>query len=679
MEKNLEIIEKYIIYAIAFLIPVSFLPIFPNYFSTAKIVILSIGLSLAILVKVARMIVSGNFDIFVGNLDFPVFLLGLAYLLSGILRTPNKMEAFFLPGTATVVVLSMIYYFLVNQIKESDKKLLLVAVFLSGIFVALSSFVGVSQIFSKISQAPAFLKDPGFTSLGGNLPAALFLAAIIPLGINFTITQKDAAKKAFYAISLGIVSFGLILNIYNMLPGKPYSPRFISMSTSWSIAIDSLKESPIFGVGAGNYLTAFNKFRPITYNSSDIWNIRFTSGRDFYLTAITETGLLGLAALALLIYSVYKMAQKDIKERSLVGWNIMDNAKLLSLITLFLILAFFISSPELIVLLFVLLAVNAKVHKIGLKFSSITDSLIDTEAFSNKLATRIPAILATLPIVAGVAVFLFFGGKIVSAEFAFNKSLNALAQNDGTQTYNYMQQAINLNPMVDRYHASLAQINLALASSISAKPEGQDLTDDERNTISQLIQQSIDEGKAAVALNIQRSGNWELLANLYRSIMAYAQGADQFAVQAYSQAVVLDPVNPLLRLNLGGTYYAIGDYDDAIDVFKLAVVAKPDYANSYYNLAVAYREKGDIANAITQMTTVLSLVDRNSPDYEQAKQELDDLEAKKPAAQATGTENLTPPQTTEPVVEPPLELPEGAEPPSPEATEAPQPTPTILP
>jgi tetratricopeptide (TPR) repeat protein len=158
--------------------------------------------------------------------------------------------------------------------------------------------------------------------------------------------------------------------------------------------------------------------------------------------------------------------------------------------------------------------------------------------------------------------------------------------------------------------------------------------------------------------------------------MAFAQGADQFAIQSYSQAVALDPTAPDLRLSLGGVYYALGDYESAIDAFKMAVLTKPDYANARYNLAIAYREKGEIKKAISEMTTVLSLLDPNSQDYQTAKNELEALEAKKPAVEETAAEatpeSLTTPQpSTAPVVEPPIKLPEDANPPVSETSPAP--------
>ena len=259
------------------------------------------------------------------------------------------------------------------------------------------------------------------------------------------------------------------------------------------------------------------------------------------------------------------------------------------------------------------------------------------------------------------------------------KSLDALNKNDGNKTYDLMRKAISQNGRVDRYHVLFSQVNLALANSIAQNPKGENgqLSDDQRNSVTQLIQQAISEAKAAVALNPSRSENWALLADTYRSVMAFAKGSDKFAIQSYNQAIALDPINTKLRLSLGGVYYALGDYDSAIDTLKLAVLTKPDFANARYNLAIAYRDKGETEKAINEMTIVLSLLDKDSQDYKLAKKELDNLETKKTTKTETAEgENLTPPQQTEKVVQPPIELPNEAQPPEPQVTPTPESSPT---
>jgi tetratricopeptide (TPR) repeat protein len=348
-------------------------------------------------------------------------------------------------------------------------------------------------------------------------------------------------------------------------------------------------------------------------------------------------GFAGLAAITVLLIGIYRVIKPDLKQKQ---WEVLS---VTLLVVLFAILP---SAPVLLFLLMALLAVFSRSEEKSVSLA----------------AGRVPSAIIAAPIILGVAALGIFGTKAVGAELTYQKSLVALTNNDAKNTYDLMTKAITQNPYVDRYHATLAQIDMAIATSIASN---KNLTDTDRTNITTLISQAINEGKATVTLNMGRSGNWELLAQIYGSIMPFAQGADQFAIQTYTQAVALDPLNPNLRVALGGIYYSLGRYDDAIDAFKLAVLTKPDLANAHYNLAIAYREKKNYDNAISEMNTVLTLVIKDSPDYTLAKSTLDALEKSKPAAAATtGAENLTTPQKQVEVIKPPLTLPEEATPPA---------------
>jgi tetratricopeptide (TPR) repeat protein len=449
---------------------------------------------------------------------------------------------------------------------------------------------------------------------------------------------KDIAKKLFFAVSSAVVIFGIVIGVANLMPGKAQSPTFPSLDTSWQVAIETLKVSPIWGVGAGDYLTAFNLYRPLSYNQTSLWQVRFTTAGNYYFTLATELGLAGVAAFVILLVGVYKVFIADIKQKSWEGISVV------LLLVAFLILP---STSALMFLLFVLLAIISKSENKVLDVST----------------QKVPTIITTLPFLIGIIAVAFFGTKEVMAEVTFNKSLDALVNNDAKTTYNLMLAATNANPQVDRYHASLAQVDMALATSLASK---QNLTDADRTTITQLVQAAINEGKATVTLNPSRSGNWEILGQIYRSIMPFAQGANQFATQTYTEAVALDPTNPNLRISLGGVYYALGDYDNAIDSFKLAVLAKPDLANAHYNLAIAYREKKDYTDAITEINNVLTLVQTGTPDYNLAQTTLADLQKNIPApAKVTSTgQSLTTPTPATTTLKPPITLPSEATPPA---------------
>ncbi|MBI2007217.1 MAG: tetratricopeptide repeat protein, partial [Candidatus Blackburnbacteria bacterium] len=278
----------------------------------------------------------------------------------------------------------------------------------------------------------------------------------------------------------------------------------------------------------------------------------------------------------------------------------------------------------------------------------------------------------------GLALVLYFGRDIYAGEMAYRRGLNAVLANDGIRAYNSMIEAINKNPRFDGYRISYSQINLALANNIAAK---KDLTDQERQTVSQLIQQAIAQAKSGVSLNQKRSENWGNLARIYQSLIPAAQGADQFAIATYQQAIALDPVNPELRIALGGVFYGLGRYEDAARVFELAVAAKPNHANAHYNLASALREKKDTGRAVGEMEQVLQLVDVTSQDYKTAQAELDKLRGKlkeeQEATRAAQPETLKGPSApTGPEIEPPIALPAESAPPS---TESAEPTPIPAP
>lgn len=656
MEKFLSSAEKYVLYIVLGLFSVFVLSSYSSPYVVPKEILLVTGLGLIILIWVAKIIVKGSLTFSVGKFDLGVLLVGFAYLASTIFATPNKMEAYLFPGTTTFILAGVILYFLINQFDQKTKSNASLSLFISGLGLSLISLMASVNLFSKIPQLPAFMKDPAFNPMGGAIPSIFFLSSIIFIAIGIFIKERDTIRKFFYGASLTVIFFALLMLVISVVPGKPTSPRFVSTQDSWEISVDALKKSPLFGAGPANYLTAFNLFRPVTYNSTDLWQVRFTTASNFYFTLVTETGFIGLFAIAFLLIAVYKHARHDLKFSTDIE-SVSQNLEKMSLIVLIIMFAFFPVSPTVVVLLFALLAIFSRSeHKLL--------HLNIAAAETNPGVSRIPAIIIGLPFVAGVLAVGFFGSKILAAENTFKKSLDALAANDAKTTYDLMSSAISKNPKVDRYHASFAQVNMALASSLATK---KDITEADRTTISQLVQQAISEGKATVALNPARSGNWEVLAQIYTSIMPFAKGADQFAVQTYTQSIALDPTNPNLRIAMGGIYYSLGSFDNAVEIFKLAVLAKPNLPNAHYNLAIAYREKKDYDNAINEINGVISLVTKDSEDYKLAKQTLDDLQAKKTAAKVvTGeTENLTPPkQAQKSNIKPPIELPKEATPPA---------------
>lgn len=649
MIKLLEKFESTVLLLILGLLPVFVVPNFPNIYLPGKSAFLVFGIAIILISKLIKINIRGTIDFSVGKFDLAVFILVLAYILSAIFVTPNKMEAFFAPGTVAFIAAGGLLYFIVNQ--EKYKNRLQHALIFGGVLVAIATLFTYAHIFTELTNLPQAVRAESFNTAGGFVPQTIFLAMVLPLAFALSfISQKLQFKVLFVTATIFIVT-GLGLSITKILPGKPDAPKLPNLTTSWIIAIDTFKVSPILGGGPANYVSSFTRFKPLAHNQTPEWNHKFTSARNFYLTVWTETGLIGLGALILIVTLVVRtLIQKP---------EIFKNASFISLSLALSLSLFFPLNVVTLATLLVLLALVTSTQKLHLPI--IPE--IPFVAQSTSKQYKLPLIIVTLPVAIVIGFALFLQIKWLVAENYFASALAAASQKDGGKTtYDTVARAINQNPKVDRYRIYLSQVDIAIVN-LTAKKKPNELTETDRKLISEAISEAITQAKAAVSLNPGRAENWEFLANTYRTIAPLTKGADDFAIQAYSQAIILDPVNPLLRISLGGIYYSKGDFEKAIESFKLAVAVKPDHANSHYNLSISYRENKQIDRAIEEMKTTLSLVKKDSADFKLAQAELTNLEArKKPVETETPTEELTVPEDTTPIIKPPIELPEDAAP-----------------
>lgn len=575
--KNL---DNYLLYLFILILPV---------FLYSQIAFTVIVIITILLIKAVKIVLTGNITLSRGSFDLPVLLVSLSYILSTIFVTPDKMAAFISPATTTVVVFGAIIYFLVNQINLDEKRN--VTYFLFGGIVIYSIFILLSA--TKIIT--------GFSVYSSFLESSLFIAPLIPILSSVIFKQKDFAYKFFAAVSLLITLFALLISIFSTKLNYP------SFKVSLNIATNVLKQNPILGIGSSNYLEGFNKYRPIDYNKTNIWSSKFTQGSSFLITNLTETGILGSALFLTLIAFFVKFTVTEVKNRRMVGWGLIGLLDLLSIALSFIALILFPSFPIQIFTLFLMLGI-----------------ISDSKKYEYVMPTRIASLFILLPLLILISLISYKVYLLGYAELNYQKSLKTLSNNKARETYDLLQKAIKLNSKVDRYHQILASVNFAIANSLSQNKE---ITNNEKDQITLLVQESINEAKAAVALNNKKSENWEFLAKTYHLLIPFAKGSDQFAINSYKEAVALDPINPSLRIKLGEVYMLQKDYKNTIETFKLAVLAKDDLPNAHFNLAIAYKENGEIENAKTELNKTISLINLNTnlKDYKTAKKELDKL------------------------------------------------------
>jgi len=639
----LDKINTLIISSFVFFIPLFFLPVTAEFYDFNKNYLLWLGVIIGFLLWGIKIIREQKLEIKSSPFVLPLFLWLIASVLSTVFSSPNKVEALLLPGGVGTLVGLFLFYFLILNLTEERQEVFW-ALTASGVVLALLivyQFFGLGEKLIPVSSTFAFARAKIWTPAGSFLGVVSLTLAILPLLIFWIFKNfpKNPLKTAVTACLTLILIASSVLAVYQMLPGKPATLTLLPYSSSWAIAVESFKQKPLLGIGPVNFISAFNRFRPVSFNQADFWNLRFGAASSFFFQLWTELGLLGLGAFVLLLANLGKYIKRS-KNISECG----------GVITAILLLLFIPQNFPQLFAFFVLLACVGEVKE--------------------KISLRLPGNFRWLPLT-GVILLLsplvWFAAQAYEGEIYFKKSLNALAKNDGLGTYNNQIKAIQKNPYRVDFRLSYSQTNLALANSIATNPPSGQLTDQDRNNITQLIQQAIREARAATALNPTNAVTWENLAQIYRQLINFAQGADQWTIASYQQAIVNDPINPRLRLDLGGLFYSLGNYDEAQKIFRIVVELKPDYANGWYNLAAAYREDKKYQQAYQAMQQTLALVPTNSADWQKAKEELDELAKKLPSPTPTPTETqpeksqeeLSKPQPLpSPVVQPPIELPE---------------------
>ncbi|GMO62750.1 MAG: hypothetical protein Ta2G_21700 [Termitinemataceae bacterium] len=112
----------------------------------------------------------------------------------------------------------------------------------------------------------------------------------------------------------------------------------------------------------------------------------------------------------------------------------------------------------------------------------------------------------------------------------------------------------------------------------------------------------------------------------YNRGIAYANKRDyDRAITDYSQAIKIDPNYAVAYYNRGNEYRGKGDYDRAVADYSQAIKIDPNYAAVYLLRGIVYADKGDYDRAIADYTQALKL----NPNHPYAKKYLE--EAKKKA------------------------------------------------
>lgn len=648
------------------LVPIFYLPVFRESIEFPKYMII-FGMAIILLMLFSiRTIRTNQLYFHLSWLDLPVILLAVTYIISWILNADVKWEIWAFPNSiGSIISLTLIYFLARQLIPQITTKNILIPLTISANIIAASvTFQSLNQFFhftDQTSGASAIFTN-SIVSLNGNLIySVLFIVVTMVLFI-----EQILLKHAHRLLKLSLFSFPIIIPLIGVLSGTAYiishrsSFPLQSYQASWEVTAETYKQPAtlIYGVGPSNYELTYLKGRPISTLSTNNWNISFSQGANHWFTLASEIGLLGVGAFIFLVIRIVTIKEKR--------WE---------LIGLVIIFALLPSQISLMFIFYILLITIANQNQSILKIP------LGPSIFKSTIQSSVLSLILGFLLISGSIYAGYLGFRILRGEYYFTQSLRS--GNNIESRVKTLDLAIQNNPYMSSYLVNRSQTQLAIAFALSRQ---KNLTPDQKTNLTNIIKVATDNAKLAIRIRPSRA-NWENLATIYQSLIGADPQAQQWTLAAYRNALISDPYNPLIRINLGKVFYNAKAYQSALQQFQAARSVKTDLAAAWYWEGSTQKQLSNIELARAAYQKSLTLVEPNSEEFTTINQDLESLE--------------TPPtpQINNPEVKTKIELPEETGPqeldssnsepksptpsitlsPSPNPEDIPTPNPTITP
>jgi len=585
--------------------PLFFLPLVLDGFGFGKSWFLMAGAIVGLLTWVAGLVFGKKEKIYFNNFWLYILVLAVAAVISLIWQPAGVQVRSIMSvmGVGTMVAAAVLGFLWLQVSSEDEKRIQINWLTVSGLMVALISLVLFLIPDSKLpillpKNNPILSINQAFSMTGSLISEVVLLLFLLVEWLHRLLNKlkpkegEDGSSYITEAIFVAIFVLIVSLDAYRIIK---LGWVVLDLKSSWTIAVETLKSSPWLGVGSGNFSTAFQMWRPVSFNMTKYWATVFNQSSLGILQLWTELGLIGLVIIFGLVSAVLKRGNRQA-----------DFFKLLGFLVVLLFLPLNLFGLLIVIWLGVFGGVFEK-RKVGLVLKA------------GENGYNAAPLLMMVAVVVGTAVGGWFLVRLMMGDVYMRNSFVAAAKNDAGVTYNMQIKAIGVNPNSAEYRKMYSQTNLAIAGGILSNKE---MTEDDKQKASVLVQQAVREGKAAISLDNYNSNYWLNLAVIYKNLIGVVDGAADWSFQAYQQAALLDPINPNVKIDLGGLLYAAGRYDEADRVFEQVVANKQDFANGWYNWAYSAKNTNKLADAVQRLTQAVALVPVDSGDFEKANKEL---------------------------------------------------------
>ncbi len=539
---------------------------------------------------------------------------------------------------------------------------------------------------------------------------ALLLCGALIVG---TITYLTARGEGRIPVLSGVVAtlaglfliFGATFNttLTNIFPVSSLEVR-PSASTTFDIVSQSYDGSLsrfLIGMGPNTFAQHWMMHKPAEVNQTQFWSLDFNVGFSTLATALLSVGVLGLLAWLMPLFLVLGGVVRAIRS-SVLGSEDRGAAVSIALAALFAYaaLAFYVPSPNLILLAFVLS---------GAAFGFLWRQGRGARDDAPLRRMEQVLVLGVIAVLVATSVFAAFTGirrlsgsiYLAQGQVALAAGNSAEARSAAAASRGVEETPAALRLMVDANVLRLSELAQATTPSAALQAEFADVARDTLTTATRATERAPQDYRGYVSAGAA----YMLLASLR------VEGAYESARTSYEKAIELNPTNPALPLlaarletienntqrakelleqsltlkpnytaamlfgvqlavsqndlqsalraaqsaaesapgvasiwfQLGLLHYANGSMSEAITPLERALILVPDYANAKYFLGIAYYDQGKKNEAIA----LFEDLQRTNPSEQEVALILANMRADRPAL-----EGITPTESSEaPVAE----------------------------
>ena len=415
--------------------------------------------------------------------------------------------------------------------------------------------------------------------------------------------------------------------------------RVVARQAAWDVAAQAVGKKPVLGTGPGTYQFVYTQLKPRYVNASDDWATRFNRSSSDFTEMIATLGILGILAYLILAVAALRFIWALIfKSQNSLSYLAVSAAIVGYIAASFFVVSSFATAAVFFIAL-AALAVLAKasdesqVYEVTVELATLkskfawfplagpSSDLIKTSEGPKGAKSQVLPLLFLVLVAIFAVIAAGYQIQAYRGEYFFRQSLLAARANDGNRTISSLQRAIAANARVDTYHRTLSQTSLNAATNLAQQGNP---SEDQQRLLAQLAQVSIDQAKVASGYQIlplklpgisaANVPNWETLSNVYLALIGSVGGADTHAVNSLSQAVALDPQNPILHDRLGQLYLRLGNADLAQRKFEDSAIVKGDYGPGRFRLAkILIEKKGEVPRIVNELTLAKRFLDANDP------------------------------------------------------------------